>query len=64
MRLARDTARLGALSPLAVLNRGYAMVYNSTGQLLHTSAGVNPGSTIRARLAKGALEAEVTRTEP
>jgi exodeoxyribonuclease VII large subunit len=62
-RLDRDTARLGALSPLAVLNRGYALVYNSAGQLLHTSAAVNPGSTIRARLAKGALEAEVTRTE-
>jgi exodeoxyribonuclease VII large subunit len=62
--LDRATARLGALSPLAVLNRGYALVYNSAGQLLHSSAGVNPGSIIRARLAKGALEAEVTRTEP
>ena len=63
-RLDRATARLGALSPLAVLNRGYALVYNSSGQLLHSSVGTNPGSTIRARLAKGALEAEVTKTEP
>jgi exodeoxyribonuclease VII large subunit len=63
MRLARAAARLDALSPLAVLNRGYALVYNSAGQLLHTSAGVNPGSAIRARLAKGALEAEVVKTE-
>ena len=62
--LDRATARLGALSPLAVLNRGYALVYNSAGQLLHNSTSVKPGSTVRARLAKGALEAEVTRTEP
>jgi len=62
MRLARASARLDALSPLAVLNRGYALVYNSAGQLLHSSADAIPGSTIRARLAQGTLEAEVTKT--
>ncbi len=63
MRLDRAAARLHALSPLAVLNRGYALVYNSAGQLLHRSTDASPGATIRARLAQGSLEAEVTRTE-
>ena len=63
-RLDHAAARLHALSPLAVLNRGYALVYNSAGQLLHNSADTHPGQPIRARLAKGTLEAEVTKTEP
>jgi len=61
-RLDRATARLRALSPLAVLNRGYALVYSADGTLLRDSTEVQPGKTIRARLAKGSVEAEVTRT--
>lgn len=61
-RLDRATARLQALSPLAVLNRGYALVYSSDGALLRDSTDVQPGSTLRARLARGSVEAEVTRT--
>jgi exodeoxyribonuclease VII large subunit len=60
-RLDRATARLHALSPLAVLNRGYALVYSSDGTLLRDAANVQPGSTIRARLAHGTLDAEVTK---
>jgi exodeoxyribonuclease VII large subunit len=66
IRLDRATARLQALSPLAVLNRGYALVYQvggaANGTLLRDSRDVQPGATIRARLAEGALEAEVTKT--
>jgi exodeoxyribonuclease VII large subunit len=65
-RLDRATARLQALSPLAVLNRGYALVYQvggaGDGALLRDSAAVQPGTTIRARLAEGSLEAEVTKS--
>jgi exodeoxyribonuclease VII large subunit len=61
-RLNRASARLEALSPLAVLSRGYALVYASDGTLLRSSAGTSPGDTIRARLAQGALEATVTNS--
>jgi exodeoxyribonuclease VII large subunit len=66
-RLDRARARLGALSPLAVLNRGYALVYihNGTdaGQLLRNAMEARPGQTIRARLAEGSVIAEVKSTE-
>jgi exodeoxyribonuclease VII large subunit len=60
--LDRAAARLDALSPLAVLNRGYALVYTSEGALLRNAAETHPGQTIRARLARGSLTAEVKST--
>ena len=65
--LARTSARLDALSPLAVLSRGYALVYlqgsDAGGRVLHSSADAVAGQTIRARLAQGTLEAKITKTE-
>ena len=58
-RLDHASARLHALSPLAVLNRGYALVYAVNGQLLRNAATVQTGDPIRARLAQGSLIAEV-----
>jgi exodeoxyribonuclease VII large subunit len=49
------------LSPVAVLNRGYAMIYGANGQLLRNSSDTQPGDPILARLAHGTLEAEVTK---
>jgi exodeoxyribonuclease VII large subunit len=60
-RLDRAFVRLEALSPLAVLSRGYALVYASDGALLRSVTGTSPGQTIRTRLAEGTLEAEVTQ---
>jgi len=57
--LNRASAGLVALSPLAVLSRGYALVYGPGGKLLRSAMGINVGETIRARLADGTLEAEV-----
>jgi exodeoxyribonuclease VII large subunit len=62
-RLDRATARLAALSPLAVLNRGYAMVYTAAGTLLRNATEAHPGQTIRARLASGSVTAEVKSTD-
>jgi exodeoxyribonuclease VII, large subunit len=59
-RLDRSTARLEALSPLAVLSRGYALVYAENGILLRSAADTSPGETIRARLAEGTLTAKVS----
>jgi exodeoxyribonuclease VII large subunit len=61
-RLNRAIASLEALSPLAVLSRGYALVYAADGTLLRSSTDTATGLMIRARLARGTLEAEVTRT--
>ena len=61
-RLDRAVARLDALSPLAVLNRGYALVYAADGRLLRDAAEARPCQTIRARLAHGSLTAEVKST--
>jgi exodeoxyribonuclease VII large subunit len=62
-RLNWASAALEALSPLAVLSRGYALVYAADGNLLRSVAATAPGQTIRARLAHGALEATVTQTK-
>lgn len=62
-RLNHASARLGALSPLAVLSRGYALVYDASGALLRSATDTAVGHTVRARLANGILEAEVTATQ-
>jgi len=60
--LDRASARLDALSPLAVLNRGYALVYTADDRLLRNATEAHPGQTIRARLAHGSVTAEVKST--
>jgi exodeoxyribonuclease VII large subunit len=53
-------AKLSQLSPLTILNRGYAIVTGESGQIL-TDAGAAPvGSALEVRLARGRLRAEVT----
>jgi len=58
-RLNHATTRLDALSPLAVLSRGYALVYAEDGTLLRSAAETAPGETVRARLAQGTVTAKV-----
>jgi exodeoxyribonuclease VII large subunit len=60
-RLEQLTAQLEALSPLAILDRGYALVFDSSGMLLKDAARVKVGDEISARLAKGSLTATVQR---
>jgi exodeoxyribonuclease VII large subunit len=63
MRVNRASIALEALSPLAVLSRGYALLYAADGKLLRSASETAAGQTIRARLAHGTLEAEVTQTK-
>ena len=53
-----------ALSPVAILNRGYALVFDGKGQLLKDAASVAPGDEVSARLARGRVRARVTSSEP
>ncbi|WP_213804645.1 exodeoxyribonuclease VII large subunit [Granulicella sp. dw_53] len=63
-RLARASARLEALSPLAVLQRGYALAYSAEGTLLRSATETAPHQTIRVRLGSGSLTAEVEKIDP
>jgi exodeoxyribonuclease VII large subunit len=58
-RVERAASRLDALSPVRVLERGYALVYGPDGRLLRSSGDVEQGAEIVARLAKGSLTASV-----
>ncbi|PYX06908.1 MAG: exodeoxyribonuclease VII large subunit [Acidobacteria bacterium] len=51
-----------ALSPIAILDRGYALVFDSGGKLLKNAAQVKTGDEISARLAKGVVTATVKKT--
>jgi exodeoxyribonuclease VII large subunit len=55
------SGQLEALSPLAILDRGYALVFDSSGTLLKDAAAVHIGNEISARLAKGTVHATVNR---
>ena len=59
-RLALAQRALHSVSPLATLARGFAIVTRADGSLLGDAAGVAPGETIEARLARGTLIARVT----
>jgi exodeoxyribonuclease VII large subunit len=54
-------ARLDALNPLRVLERGYALVYGPDGRLVRSADEVGEGAQIVARLADGRLRATVNR---
>jgi exodeoxyribonuclease VII large subunit len=51
---------LHAVSPLATLERGYAIVFDTDGQVLRSAKGVAPGTPLRARLADGELSVQVS----
>ncbi len=59
VRLERMGTALEALSPLAILDRGYALVFDASGQLLKDANRVDAGDEISARLAKGTINAIV-----
>jgi exodeoxyribonuclease VII large subunit len=64
LRLARERLSplmrtLNAVSPLATLDRGYAIVSGEKGEILRDAAAVPVGTTIVARLARGRLRAKV-----
>ena len=59
VRLERMDTALQALSPLAILQRGYALVCDASGKLLKDAAKAKAGDEISAKLAKGTIVATV-----
>ncbi len=62
--LDRRAASLEALSPVAILNRGYALVFDAQGQLVKNAERLAMGDELSARLARGKVRARVTGREP
>jgi exodeoxyribonuclease VII large subunit len=58
-RLGSLDARLHSLSPLAVLDRGYALVLSSDGVLIRSTALIGPGDKLTTRLADGSFASRV-----
>jgi exodeoxyribonuclease VII large subunit len=61
---ARAADRLSALSPLAVLDRGYALVYSETStKLVKSSDRLKAGDGLQIRFAHGRARAQVIEAE-
>ena len=62
-RLEQIEHQLKALSPVAILERGYALVFDSAGKLVKDSGQVGAGDQISAKLARGRITARVEKKE-
>ncbi|TBW33263.1 exodeoxyribonuclease VII large subunit [Azotobacter chroococcum] len=58
-RLEAAAQTLQAVSPLATLGRGYAILLDDQGRAIRTAAQTRPGQHLRARLAEGELDLRV-----
>jgi exodeoxyribonuclease VII large subunit len=61
--IAHQRARARALSPLATLERGYAVLQDLEGHVVTSVTGLAARSTISVRVADGRVHATTTRTE-
>lgn len=61
--LGHQLARVRALSPLATLRRGYAVLSDADGQLFSSVADVAAGQPVTIRVADGRIGATVDRVE-
>ena len=62
--LGHQLARVRALSPLATLRRGYAVLSDAEGQALSSVAGLRAGDALHIRVADGRIAATATAVAP
>ena len=62
--LEHQLARVRSLSPLATLERGYAVVQDDHGHVLTSTSQVQPGQNLHVRVRDGRVHASVTGTTP
>jgi exodeoxyribonuclease VII large subunit len=53
------TAKLSQLSPLSVLERGYAIVQDERGSIVKDASGLSAGDAVAVRVAQGRFRARV-----
>ena len=59
-RLLNDSQTLHAVSPLATLNRGYALVIQlPSGQIIRSTKQLRPGDMVETRLAEGRFTSQI-----
>ena len=58
-RLGSLDARLRALSPLSVLDRGYALVFAADGAIVRSTSQLGSGDLVTTRLAEGSFASRV-----
>jgi exodeoxyribonuclease VII large subunit len=63
LMLASINSNLKAISPLAVLDRGYAIVMNKNGQALKSSKDLKVGDVVTTRLAEGGFSSNVSKKD-
>jgi exodeoxyribonuclease VII large subunit len=63
LRLAELARALNAVSPLDVLKRGYAILFDESGRVLRSATAARAGERVRARLADGELPLTVDRPD-
>ncbi len=63
-QLDRNVDRLRALNPKAVLDRGYAILFDADGRAVRDAATVPPAATLQGVLARGELDVQVLASRP
>jgi exodeoxyribonuclease VII large subunit len=63
-RLRLAAGKLNTVSPLATLQRGYAIVTDADGKVTTDATTVEQGDLIQARLSRGTLQARVEQITP
>ena len=61
--LLQGAARLDALSPLAVMSRGYSALFNEKGEAVNQYNQLAKGDRVKIRLSDGRAEAEILEVE-
>ena len=62
-RWERAHSSLEALSPKAILARGYALVFDAEGRLVKQASQLAPGERVRTQLSRGEFTSQVERVE-
>ena len=61
--LLQGAARLDALSPLAVMSRGYSALFNEKGETVNKNNQLAKGDRVNIRLSDGTAKAEILEVE-
>ena len=61
--LEKQTVILEVLSPMSILNRGYALVFDAKGQLIKDTSAIKVHDEISAQLSQGKIRARVTEVK-